>query len=105
MFSFIPNRVVAELEFRIFHNIFCDVYKIQRQAFAFDEYVDKVYEKFVMTTVEIRPIDWIGVSALFTLNFIRLISNVNIGHKCEHHDYHCKDDGLSRIFLIGGKPS
>eukprot|EP00981_Chlorochromonas_danica_P006344 scaffold1365_cov163-Ochromonas_danica.AAC.34 len=41
------SRVLTEVEFRIFHNIFCDTFKIQRHAFAFNEYVEKVTDMFV----------------------------------------------------------
>jgi hypothetical protein len=101
-FSFIPNKVVSELEFRIFHNIFCEAYKIQRKAFAYDEYVDKVFEKFVMEIVEIRPWDWLLVCMLFTLNIIRMAAAINFGKKCEEYDYACKNNGLSYIFAMGG---
>jgi hypothetical protein len=101
-FSFIPNKTIFEVEFRIFHNIFCDAYKIQRKAFAFDEYVNKVFEKFVMEIIEIRPWDWLLVSLLFMLNIIRLAASIHTGKKCESHDYDCKDVSLTAIFAIGG---
>lgn len=101
-FNWIPNNIVTELEFRIFHNIFCDAYKIQRKAFAFDEYVDKVFERFVMEVVEIRSWDWFIVSLLFTLNIIRMSASINFGKKCEEHDKSCKNSGLSEIFALGG---
>ncbi len=44
------NRSISELEFRVFHNIFCDSYKIQKAAFAFDEYVEKVSSVIVCNT-------------------------------------------------------
>jgi len=92
------------MEFRIFHNIFCDSYKIQRKAFAFEEYVEKVFEKFVMEIVEIRPIDWIVLSILFMLNLARFSSNLTMSSdSCEAHDYECKDAGLTKLFLIAGK--
>jgi hypothetical protein len=102
LLSFIPNKTILELEFRIFHSIFCETYHIQRKAFAFDEYVDKVFERFVMEIVEIRPWDWMVVSLLFTLNFLRMASKLNFGKHCDHHDYACKNEGLTEIFAIGG---
>ena len=86
-----------ETEFRIFHNIFCDPFKIQRKAFAFNEYVEKVFEKFVMSIIEIRPIDWFSVSLIFTMNLLRLSVKLNF-QKCGLHDYNCRYDMLSKGF-------
>lgn len=95
------SRIVSEVEFRIFQNIFCDAYKIQRKAFAFNEYVEKVFEKFIMEIVEIRPLDWVLVSMVFMLNLLRLIMTSKAG-KCDVHDYECMDDGMTQGFIIGG---
>eukprot|EP01040_Poterioochromonas_malhamensis_P013804 gene13804-15224_t len=101
-FWWIPTRITDNVEFRIFHNIFCDTYKIQRQAFAFDEYVDRVYEELVLESIEIRPRDWIVVSLLFTLNLLRLIAGVGFGSSCDSHDHECRDEGMSKLFAVGG---
>lgn len=91
------------MEFRIFHNIFCDSYKIQRKAFAFEEYVEKVFEKFVMEVIEIRPLDWIILSVLFIINLARYSTHMTFSSKvCETEDHHCKDEGLTQVFLLSG---
>jgi flagellar biosynthesis protein FlhB len=91
------------MEFRIFHNIFCDSYKIQRKAFAFEEYVEKVFEKFVMEVIEIRPLDWIILSILFVLNLARYSTHLTFSEGvCDDHDYACKDEGLTQVFLLAG---
>src|SRR5690348_13393045 len=50
-------NAVAEMEFRIFHSIFCDMFRIQKLAFAFDEYVEIVFEKYVMNIIKIRMVN------------------------------------------------
>ncbi|RYG94396.1 hypothetical protein EON65_57560, partial [archaeon] len=45
---------MTEVEFRIFHNIFCDTFKIQRKEFAFNEYVQKISEMFIQNLLHIR---------------------------------------------------
>jgi hypothetical protein len=81
---FLPNKAVSQLEFRIFHNIFCDFYQIQRKAFAFDEYIDKVFEKLVMEIIEIRILDWCIVTAIYLANFIRAIPHLQLfGKNCD----------------------
>eukprot|EP01035_Chromulina_nebulosa_P021149 gene21149-27403_t len=47
-----------EIEFRIFHIIFCDHYHIQRNAFAYDEYVQRIFEKYLLDIITIKPLDW-----------------------------------------------
>lgn len=50
-FSWLPlSTVNSEMEFRIFHCIFCDTYKIQKKAFAFDAYVHRHFERCVLRT-------------------------------------------------------
>ncbi len=97
-FFFIPNRLVpkelnnsvAEMEFRILHSVFCDMFKIQRTAFAFDEYVEIVFEKFVLSIIQIRIVSWV----LFLLLLLLTISHYH-GFKssgrygCEDEDQHC----------------
>ena len=54
-----------------------------------------------MEIVEIRPLDWVLVSLVFTLNLLRLIVTSKAG-KCEVHDYECTDRGMTQGFVIGG---
>ena len=78
------SHIIQQLEFRIFHNIFCNIYKIKRGAIAFDEYAQKVFEKFVEQIVEIRPVDWLQIVFLIMLNFFRNELEWQ-GKDCEHH--------------------
>jgi len=72
-FSFLPFSMInSEMEFRIFHSIFCDQYKIQRKAFAFDEYVHRKFEKFLLSILTIEPINWLFVIVLTLFNWLRM---------------------------------
>jgi len=89
MFMWTPLLpAVAQLEFRIFHHLFCDAYNIQRNAFAFDQYVAKVYQRNLDQLLEIRLLDWFYVVVLLALNLVRVKLKLNTSH-CEHHDYPC----------------
>ena len=44
-----------KMEFRIIHNIFCEQYHFQRNAFAFDDYMRRCWEKYLLTLISIPP--------------------------------------------------
>ena len=88
------NQLVSELEFRIFHSIFCEVYRIQRKAFAFDEYVSLVYEKFALTIIEIGVVNW----AAFVLLML-----INLGHTSEDsHVIECDGSESAAVHATAG---
>jgi hypothetical protein len=87
------STTVAMMEFRIFHNIFCDTYKIQRAAFAFNEYVEKVFEKYILMIIEIRPLDWLLVCVLVLLNWARSALRLNYRY--------CAPEQLHRLLSVG----
>lgn len=100
LWSALDGRV-SELEFRVFHNIFCDSYKIQRSAFAFDEYVEKVFDKFVLSIIEIRPVDWLLLAAVILLNLARRALDLNYSH-CAAGDAPCEHRNSTVMFTIAG---
>ena len=100
------STVVAEMEFRIFHDIFCETYRIQKVAFAFDEYVRLVYEKFVVGIIKLHLMNWV----LFIVSLLIALA----GKKMEesfgdcptdhgHHDYACMEIRSTKIYIIFGK--
>lgn len=95
------SLTMAEVEFRIFHNIFCDTFKIQRKEFAFNEYVQKISEMFIQNLLHIRLTDWFLLCVLVVLNFARSRLNLCV-LKCEDHDYHCYNRSTSALFTIAG---
>lgn len=76
------------MEFRVFHDIFCDQYDISRQSFAFNEYVQRVFESFLLNLVSIRFVDWMLVCVLALLNWARMSGGVKASH-CPDEDEYC----------------
>lgn len=90
---------LARIEFRIFHNIFCETYKIQKTAFAFNEYVEKVFEKYILMIIEIRPLDWLLVCVFVLLNWARVSLHLGLhfcGSDIDHYDDHIDSGGGHR---------
>lgn len=95
------SRTLTEMEFRIFHNIFCDTFKIQRRAFAFNEYVEKVADTFVQNLITIRLVDWFLVCVLVVLNLVRNKLGIAI-YRCAKNDYACYDRSSTILLTIAG---
>eukprot|EP01034_Spumella_vulgaris_P021565 gene21565-27603_t len=87
------SNVISQMEFRIFHNIFCEAYSMQREAFAF--------ERFVFTIVRIRPINWLCLILLMYLDYAR-VSNKLYFHTCEEHDVHCIEKSSIVVYCFVG---
>ena len=89
------------MEFRIFQSIFCQTYKIQKSAFAFNEYVEKVFEKFILVIIKIRRSDWLMVCVLVLLNWARNKLDLDY-RKCPTQDQQCEDENARVMFSIAG---
>ena len=72
----------AQLEFRIFHDIFCEAYNINRKAFAFNEYVRVVWENYLIKLVTIPMTAWLLVIFLVFLEFARQTWSSDIVSGC-----------------------
>ena len=92
---------IAKVEFRIFQNIFCETYKIQKAAFAFNEYVEKVFEKYVLTIIKIRWSDWAVLCTLVLLNWARNELHWDI-KDCDQQDGACEKQNNTSMFAISG---
>ena len=66
------SRINAEIEFRVIHYAFCETFHIQRDALAFDEYVNKCVEKQILKIITIDPANWFVVIVLILLNWLRI---------------------------------
>ena len=95
---------IEQLEFRIFHNIFSSAFQIQKGAFAFDEYVAKVFQRYVVELIEIRLLDWFYVSIMLCLNLGRVKVNLQWS-SCSHHDEECLNRRDIYIFTAIGRYS
>ena len=96
------NPTIARMEFRIFQSIFCQTYKIQKSAFAFNEYVEKVFEKFILAMIEIRPIDWLMLCVLVLLNWARNKLHLDYRKCAIHHDQLCEEENARIMFTVSG---
>lgn len=102
-----PTELETEIEFRIKHGIFCDMFKLQRNAFAFDEYVNCVFEKFVLQVIKISPMNWLGLCVCLLLNYARTALHIEFIH-CDHDEHHdeayinCVQYSYIYAFVAGG---
>ena len=62
-------RIYGEMEFRIMHTAFCENFEIQYNALPFDEYVRRVFEKYLIEIITIDPGNWVVIIALGLLNW------------------------------------
>lgn len=96
------NTSIEQMEFRVFHNIFCSTFKIQKEAFAFDEYVAKVFQRSVLELIEIRLLDWFYVTCLLLLNLARVKLHLNLNSCSTNHDLACDNKRTVRLFTLAG---
>jgi len=66
------SRINAEIEFRVIHTAFCDTFNLQKDAFAFDDYVSRCFEKHILTLITIDPMNWILLLVLCCVNWLRV---------------------------------
>ena len=100
--SWIPISLVnGQMEFRIFHNIFCEEFFIAKGEFAFDEYVHRIFEKFLLRVIGMHEIDWFIICILTLLNWARIVYRLDVnacltrsGHEvyCVSGDSYTKED-------------
>jgi len=101
-FSWKPmHRIINKVEFRIFHFIFCDFFQIQPSAFAFDEYVARVYEKYVFSIISIGIMHWLLLCLIVLLNWARIALGLQY-HSCHEGDSKCQKVNDIIIFTILG---
>ena len=79
LFFLLPlSHINAQMEFRIFHAIFSEHYMIQKTAFAFDEYVHRIFEKHLLRIIGMHELDWVIVCAMSLLNWARLSLKLDV---------------------------
>eukprot|EP01038_Epipyxis_sp_PR26KG_P004478 gene4478-6329_t len=104
------NTILSELEFRLFHNIFCETYNIRRSALSFDDYVNKVYQDFILSTIKIGPLNWFIFCCILLLNLVRTefrnkpSSSNRKGYfrNCNKTESECTDENIMFLFFFGG---
>ena len=103
--SYLPlSTVNMEMEFRIFHSIFCEQYNIQRKAFAFDEYVYLKFEKFLLLVLKIQEINWVIIMVLVCINWLRFYLDWDLHDCVRKHDssYKCQGEASILNFIYCG---
>ena len=103
--SYLPlSTVNMEMEFRIFHSIFCEQYNIQRKAFAFDEYVYLKFEKFLLLVLKIQEINWVIIMVLVCINWLRFYLDWDVHDCVRKHDssYRCQGEASILNFIYCG---
>jgi len=86
--SWIPISLVnGQMEFRIFHNIFCEEFFIAKGEFAFDEYVHRIFEKFLLRVIGMHEIDWLLICIITLLNWARIVYKLDVNSCLTHSDH------------------
>ena len=70
------SPVLSQTEFRVIHILFCNEFHLERNAFEFDEYVIRVFEKFIVSIIEAKPENWIVVCVFVLINWLRIYLNI-----------------------------
>ncbi len=107
--SFLPiSSLNSQMEFRIFHSIFCENYNIKRDAFAFDQYVYRIFEKYLLKILDIDSRNWFIILGLTMLNWLRYETGIDV-HECVRKHSSIYGDGTNsnsysdrRRYLAGG---
>ena len=94
------SALTSQLEFRIFHNIFCEMFNIHTAAIAFDEYVNCVAEKYVFSIIKISPVSWCVFGLIAVFDYARL-DYTEFFFECGE-DHHCQQMATTYLFAIGG---
>jgi hypothetical protein len=95
------STIHEEIEFRVFHSIFCDEYQVKKSGFSFDEYVQRIFEKLLMDTLKIEIFDWFIISVICGLNWGRSKLEWNMV-SCDVSELECGVlNSLEIYFLMG----
>eukprot|EP01035_Chromulina_nebulosa_P022509 gene22509-29149_t len=65
------NPTLHRIEFKILHHVFCEMFKLKISSFAYDEYVELVFEKFILRLIHTDPVHWLLFFALLLLEWGR----------------------------------
>ena len=88
----------SEIEFRIFRNIFCDLFKVKRTAFQFDAYAENVFDRCVIRIIKIRPFDRFLLCVVLLLNLMRV--HLNISYATCHRSSMSSSYATDESFIV-----
>lgn len=66
------DSMLDRVEFRVVHILFCNHFHLETTAFEFDEYVIRVFEKFIVEIIDAKPEHWAVVTMIVLLNWVRV---------------------------------
>lgn len=102
----------SEIEFRIFRNIFCDLFKVNRSALPFDAYAENVFDRCVIRIIKIRPFDRFLLCIVLLVNCLREYLNVSYAscyrsnsstpYATDDAFLHCEDQQSIVLFTLTG---
>ena len=95
------NEIITKMEFRVFHALFCDFFLLKPKAFAFDEYVARVYEKYVFSIISIGTFHWLILACIVLLNWMRIALNIEY-QSCATDDIDCEEFNNVVVFTCAG---
>lgn len=97
------EQLRAELEFKIIHELFCVQWRIKRFSIPFDVYVERVFEKYLLETITIAPMDWFVICLLALANWGRKQFHIDYPeHLCDAEDVNCFEMHDLSIFTYAG---
>lgn len=97
------SKLIEEIEFQFMHDIFCQQYSVQKKAFAFDEYANLVYERFILHIIELRLYHWAVFIAFLMFYWIpnRIVQDIYSCHDHYNENY-CLQHGATILLIIFG---
>ncbi len=119
LFSYGPISIpIPELrekiEFKIIQEYFIRSYKLDAK-FKFANYMCKVLKNYIMSLMDVRPVNWFRVAFLVALNYLRILifdplfesdicernSYEHVGNRSKNYGHHVCPEYQLRIVFIG----
>jgi hypothetical protein len=100
------EQLRGELEFKIIHELFCVQFRIKRFSIPFDVYVERIFEKYLLETITIAPMDWAVVCVLALGDWCRKALKVDYPssgpNSCPEYDVECSELHDLILFTFAG---
>ena len=90
------------MEFKVFHEIFCVHHHIKRFSIAFDVYVERVFERYLVSTISIEPMDWAIICVGALMNWGRKDLNTEYSDCGSMDEVNCWEKNDLIIFTLAG---
>ena len=84
----LPSKLEAFMEYKVFNVIFCDKYQLPISAFDFPAYIRNVLDKEVVSLIEVDISSWLFLCVFLILNVIRSMIKKASSDEADGHDGH-----------------